>query len=97
MQVIEIAKQLSLIADCDTPKYKVCHVCIYIRMHTLNNYTIHDFNVYNKTIIYVYIYPPGCMGAAVKDEWHSERNSCVALCIATYIFLALIPYTDLHK
>ena len=60
-------------------------------MHTLNDYTIHDFNVYNKAIISIYIY-------ILQAAWmHSEQNSCVALCIATYIFLALIPCADLYK
>ena len=75
------------------------HACLII--------TIYDFNVYIKTIIYLYtyvrIYPPGCMDAAVKNAWHSERNSyiaitcCIFTYVATYIFLALIPYTDLYK
>ena len=68
---------------------------VYIHAYTCLIIPIHDFNVYNKTIIYLYIYPPGCMNAAVKDARHSERNSCVAVCIATYTFLALISYTDL--
>ena len=52
--------------------------------------------IIKQLYIYIRIYPPGCMDAAVNETTTYSYN-LLYIYVATYIFLALIPYTDLYK
>ena len=57
--------------------------------------------IIKQLYIYIRTYPPGYMDAAVKmhgiqSETVTQLYNLLYIYVATYIFLALIPYTDLR-
>ena len=77
---------------------------VYTHVHACLIITIYDLMCIIKQL-YIYIiriYPPGCMDAAVKKYMafrvkQLRSYNLLYIYVPTYIFFALIPYTDLYK